>query len=816
MSLESMIKNYLKIAYRSLLRHPGYAFINVFGFSIGLVCCLLILLYVRHELSYDRYHEKADRMYRVTIDAFVGGQEIKAPLAAAPFAESLVSNFPEVESATRIFRSSFVGMDEISVEYEENTFLESRFYYVDSTFFDVFTTSMVNGSRERLLAEPNTVVLTRSTAQKYFGAANPIGRVVRVNDQTEMRVTGVVEDVPAASHWRYDMLASLSTLPISRAPNWFSNPFTTYFTVSEGTNITDLEHKLGAFIREQIAPQMKEVLGVGIEDFLASGGRYEFSSQAVTDIHLHSNLSYELEANSDIRYVYTFSIVALLILIIAAFNFMNLATARSANRSQEVGVRKALGSNRNQLVAQFLLESILLSIASMGIALALVGALLPYFNQWLGISVSLPFNAMWFIAVLGIAVLAVGLLSGLYPAFYLTAFNASSVLKGEMKTGVRSGRLRSGLVITQFMISIVLMTTTGLIYRQMEFIQDKKLGFDREHVVLLDRGATFANQSKAFKEEIMRQPGVIAVSGLDNIPGRLFGDDAFRHIDAPASDLNVLWMMYADEDIVETLGMRMAQGEGFNLDETRDSSMLLLNQSAADLYDWSYPVGEKLASPFSEPGMPDRVYSVAGVVEDFHFQSLHQEIKPMAIEFASSLDMEYFAVRTGPGQMVSAIASIESAWNTFYPDEPFSISFLDDEVAKLYEADRQYGQLLSAFAGLAIFVACLGLFGLAAYMTEQRFKEVGIRKVVGASASSIVLLFSKDFLKRIAISFLIGIPFAMYVMDQWLGRFAYRTDITWDIFIVPGLAAVAISLGTISYHAIRAALMNPIDTLRYE
>ena len=812
-----MLSNYIKIALRNLLRHPGYASINVFGFAVGLACCLFIVLYVQYELSYDRHHEHADTIYRITLDAHVGGQEIIAPLSAPPLASSLINDFPEVEQATRIFRSMFVGDEEVAVEYKENQFIESYFFYVDSTFFDVFTYDVLQGETDDLLTEPNTVVITRSTAKKYFAGQQPIGEVLRVNNHTEFRVVAVVEDPPAASHFRFDFLASLVTLPFGQSTNWFTNPFSTYFVLNEDADLELLEAKLAAFVKAQVAPQMKDILGVSLEDFLASGGRYQYGVQPLTDIHLHSNLSYELLPNSDIRYVYTFSIIAALILLIASFNFMNLATARSANRSREVGVRKVLGSNRHQLVLQFLMESVFMCILAMSIAVSVVASLLPVFNTWLGIDIALPMQSLGFIGLLSLSVLAVAVMSGLYPAFYLTAFRPASVLKGALKTGVKSGRLRSGLVITQFMISIVLMTTTGLVYQQMQFVQNKKLGFDQEHVLILDRGATATNQNAAsFKRELENLPDVVAAAGLDNVPGKIMNDDVFKIAGSDGDDLKVLWVMHADGDIVETLDIQVTMGEAFNRDASRDSLVLILNETAESLYAWDYPIGQKLESPFVEPDAPPRVYDVAGVVEDFHFQSLHESIKPLAIELTGQTDLEYMAIRIAPGSIPDAMAAIESTWNTFYPGEPFSVIFLDEQVNQLYRTDIQHGQLLSLFAGLAIFIACLGLFGLAAYMTEQRIKEVGVRKVLGASVSSIVVLFSRDFLKRVLIAIFIGIPISYYAMEQWLDRFAYRTDISWEVFVIPGALALLITLGTISYHAIRAAFLNPVDTLKYE
>lgn len=816
-----MIQNFIKIAFRNLRRNPGYAAINITGLAIGLACCLYILLYVRHEVSYDRFHENADRIYRLAIDANVGGQELKAPLSPAPMGRALQDHFPEVQHAARVFRSEFVGSESVHVEHEEKRFTEYRFFYTDSSFFDVFSFEVIAGNPHTMLSEPNTVVLTESMAAKYFGAAGgraeqALGRVLRINHESDYRITGVIQDVPDNAHWQFDFLGSLSTFDVSESESWFGNPFTTYFVLREGASIADFEAKLIPFVNDRVAPQIKDVLGVSIEEFLASGGRYEYYPQPLTDIHLHSNLLYEMDANNDIQNVYTFSVVALLILIIASFNFMNLATAKSANRSKEVGVRKVLGAQRRQLTVQFLVESLLLCAVATVLAVALLRGMIPLLNDWFGTSHQVPVGAPGFWIVLVVAVLVVGLLSGAYPAFFLTSFKPVAVLKGKLRSGVRSGRLRSGLVIAQFSISIVLMAITGLVFQQMQYVQSKKLGFDREHVVILDRSSNFTVQSRSFKEELRRLPGVISVSGLNNVPGKLMGDDAFRPAGAPADELNIVWMMYADEDIVETLGLEMALGEGFEFETARDSSLLILNQEAAGLYGWDVPLGERLISPFHEPGGPERVYEVVGVVQDFHFESLHQAIRPIAIELARSPDLEYMAVRVAPGRVPAAVEAIEDTWASFYPETPLVMNFLDENFDALYRADQQHGRLLGTFAGLAILIACLGLFGLAAYMTEQRVKEVGVRKVLGATVSSIVILFSVEFLKKVGIAFVIGIPVALFLMGQWLERFAYRTEISWEIFALSGFLAGLITVGTISYHAIRTALTDPAKTLRYE
>ncbi len=806
-----MFKNYFKIALRNLKKSTGYTVINVAGLAVGLACCLLILLFVRDELSYDRYHEKADQIYRVTLDARLGEQEINGPIAPAPMAQTLVNDYPEVVQATRLF--TYTG--ETLVRYEDNQFIEEQFYFADSTFFEIFTFPLLRGDPETALLEPNTVVLTESTARKYFGQDNPMGKTIRVDDEFDYAVTGVVADVPENSHFHFDFLGSLGTLGNSRNPMWVSNNFRTYFVLAEGHSPDALEAKFPAMVQKYAGPQVEEILGITVDQFFASGGRFEFHLQALTDVHLHSNLDYEIEPNGDITYVYAFSIIALLILLIACINFMNLATARSAGRAKEVGVRKVLGSNRRQLTLQFLMESMLLSVIALGVALVLAAVLLPLFNELSGKALQIDFGDAGLLAgLVGFAVL-VGLLAGSYPAFFLASFRIVNVLKGQGQTGLKSSGLRSGLVVFQFVISILLMICTAMVYRQVDYVQTKRLGFAKEHVIVLERFDALDAQQEAFKQQIRQHPNVVSVAAAGTLPGRTFGDTSFFPEGASPDQLRNIRLLFTDFDLLETLDLDLVDGRFFSRDFTTDSTAVILNEAAVKEFGFTLEetVGKRLVSPgFGED--EEQLIPVIGVVKDFHYQSLRDEIRPLGMFIGRNLT--YLAVRVQPDDLGGTLAAFESQWQSFAPEQPFTYSFLDNDVDALYRADQRTGNYFIVFAIIAIFIACLGLFGLAAFTAEQRTKEIGVRKVLGASVLSIIVLLSKEFTKLVAIAFVVAAPLAFFAMDRWLQDFAFRVDISWPIFLMAGLAALGIAWLTVSYQSIRAALTNPVEALRYE
>lgn len=807
-----MLFNYFKVAFRNLSRHKTYTAINTIGFAVGLACCLLIGLYVRHELSYDRFHEKADRTYRMILDSVILDNEIESPLTPAPMAATLVSDFPEVEHATRIRGTEIFDDAELVIEYGDKRFTEQRVYFADSSLFNVFSFHALSGNPSTMLAAPNSIVLTASMAAKYFGQEEALGKSLLINEENTFLITGIIEDVPTNSHWQFDFLVSLSTLPASADTDWFNNSLYTYFTTQPDADIHALEEKLKPFVNEQVSPRMSALLGMNIDRFHAEGGKLEYYAQPLLDIHLYSNLRKELQPNGDIQSVYIFVTIAFLILLIASANFINLSTAQSAGRSKEVGVRKVLGSRRHQLKLQFLIEAQLLCLASISIALVIIWRMLPMVNERLGTAMTLPLDAPLFVPILLLTIIGVSTLAGIYPAFYLSSFAPAKVLKGQIRTGMKGGRLRKSLVIAQFTITFVLATTTGLVYQQMQYVQNKRLGFDAEQVITLDLTSVDRQNVKAFKQEIQLLSGVQSLASIDHVPDRLISNaGTYRPATASTDDLEVIWQVYADENIIETLDMHLLAGEGLSSGDASGIPAVLLNQKAVDLFGWEDPVGELLASQEA-----DNNFRVAGILEDFHFESLHEEVKPIVIALANDANLNHVAVRLNPNVIPQTLASIQLIWTSFYPETPATFSFLDDQLDALYRNDQQQAQLFGLFTGLAIFIACLGLFGLAAFMTEQRIKEVGVRKVMGASVAQILVLFSRDFLSRIAISFVIGAPIALLLIRHWLDRFAYKLPVSAGVFALAGLAVILIVLATISFHSIRAALANPINALRYE
>lgn len=804
-----MLKNYFKITVRNLRKQFGYTTINILGLAVGIACCLLIFLYVQHELSYDRHHEKADRIFRVGLDARIGDKDFLAPISPEPMREALVTDFPEVEAATRLFAFDNV----VSVGHDDRYFLEKGFFYADSTVFEVFTFSLLQGDPTTALTDPFTVVLTASTAQKYFGEANPVDATLLI-DGRDYRITGVMEDVPAASHVRFDFLASMGSTRATQNDTWLSNNFYTYFVLHEGVDHEAFEAKLEDLVQHYVGPAAQQALGMTVDEYRAAGGRYRYFVQPLTDIHLHSHLDYEIAPNGNAAYVYALSAIAVLILLIACINFMNLATARSASRAREVGIRKTLGSNRGQLIRQFLLEATVMSLLALVVAILLVQVLLPLFNNIAGTSLTNVYvrDGRFLAGMVGLA-LVVGVLAGSYPAFFLAAFRPVAVLKGTSQRGSNT-LLRNGLVVFQFAISIALIVCTGVIFNQMRYMQDKNLGFDQEHIVVIERAWTLRDQREAFRQHLLRTPSVQHVSFTNNLPTRLVGDNAWQREGAPANEVQSLRVIYADDHLLPTLDMELVAGRNFSPELATDSTGVILNEAAVALMGWDDPLGQQLIQPELNSDVPGTRYTVIGVVKDFHYESLHQDIDPLAIQLSAF--GQYWAVRIAPTDLPETVAALRAAWQQFVPEEPFEYSFLDADFDALYGAELRTSQLFKAFSILAILIACLGLFGLASFLIQQRTKEVGIRKVLGATVPGIVALLSKDFARLVLVAMVIAWPVAYLVARSWLQDFAYRISIPWEIFLIAGLVALAIAFLTVSYQSIKAATADPVKSLRYE
>ena len=804
-----MLKNYLVVAWRTLKRQKGHSFINITGLAIGFICCLMIFLFVQDELSYDRFHEKASQIFRVTTEGRIADREFNIAMSSPPLAKALKDEFPQVLQTVRLFRP----WDRILVRCKDKKFNEKRFFYADSTIFDIFTIPLVHGDSRTALSQSHSLVITRTAAQKYFGSENPLGHTLSVDDKIDFQITGVAEDAPLNSHFHFDFLASLTTIHLSRDLNWFNGCLYTYALLQEDGSYHQLESELPAFVQKYMGPQVQNVMGFSIEDFFKLGNSFAFNLQPITDIHLHSNLDYELEANSDVRYVYIFSAIAFFILFIASVNFINLSTARSSTRANEVGVRKVLGSNRSQLVRQFLSESVLLSLLSLLLAAVFLELFLPFFNNLIGKNLSVHFGN-WLIlpAIIGMTLLF-GIIAGSYPAFFLASFQPISTLKGKPGPGGRSAGIRYGLVVFQFAISITLLVVTFVVYEQLEYIRYKKLGFDKDHVVVIQRASALKQQSQAFKQALSQYPSIISTALSNYLPGNDFDINGYRSGESPEGELQPLNQWFADHDFARTLQLEMAAGRFFSSDSTKDSSSIVINQSAARMLGMTEPLGKHLQTVIKGNELN---LTIIGVLKDFHYESLHKEIRPLVIRNLLNANGDYISIRLGPDNLSKTLALLEKKWEEFTPDQPFEYFFLDDSFDKLYRSEQRAGQLFTAFSIIAGLIACLGLLGLAAFSTEQRTKEVGIRKVLGASVPSIIVLLSKGFTKWMLVANLIAWPVAYYVMDRWLHNFAYRTSIELWIFPASALLTLGIALVTVSFLAVRAAFANPVEALRYE
>jgi putative ABC transport system permease protein len=808
-----MIKNYFKLAVRNLLKNKGFSALNILGLSIGVATCLLISLYIFNELSFDKFNAKADRIYRIDADIKFGENPQALAVNPDPLAPTLVKEFPEVEAAVRFrdYGSSLVKKGSQNIK-------ETRIIYTDSSVFDVFTLHFVNGYAKGALAAPKTMVITETTAKKYFRSTNVIGESLTFDNTDVYKITGVIKDLPENSHFNYDFFLSLNGVEEASRNSWLGFNFGTYVVLRPGTDHAAFQTKLSTILDKYVFPQASQILKISKEDFVKSGNYVKFLITPLHRIHLYSDRLGELGINNDIQVIYIFGAVAIFILIIACINFMNLSTARSANRAREVGVRKVLGTVKTQLIAQFLMESVLMSFIAFIIALFLVALLLPYLNQLSGKDLSFnSFMTPGFIAALVGGALFTGFIAGVYPSFYLSSFKPVQVLKGGVASGFKRSYLRSGLVVFQFFVSITLIISTIVIYRQLEFIREKKIGFNKEQVITVKDTYVLDKKSETFKNEVLKYPEFISGSQSGYLPVEpsnrseeaLFAGTVIDNSKAVSSQL---WSV--DEDYIRTFGMEMQTGRGFSKDMKTDSNAVVINETAAKLFGFKNPVGEKISLLEDIKTGKTQTLTVIGVVKNFHFRSLRENIGALTMRLYRSNTNISFRVKGA--NVSSALGHIKTAWKSVASTEPLSYSFLNDDFDAMYRSEQRSGKIFISFAVLAILIACLGLFGLAAYAAEQRVKEIGIRKVLGASVAQIFSILSKDFLKLVVIAAIIAFPLAWWMMDVWLRDFAFRVNIGWWVFVVAGAIATLIALITISYQAIKAAVANPVDNLRTE
>lgn len=803
-----MIKSYLKIALRNIMKHKGISFINIVGLAIGISCSVLIMLFVTNELSYDKFHNKADRIYRLAVRASIGDTKINQTYSSSQTFRMLLEDFPEIETGIK-----FLNLGRTPVIPDEKTFYESSFFAVDSAFYDVFSIPLIHGNPETVLKDPNTMVLSKNTALKYFGDINVVGKVIKVDFSSyggivDFKITGVSENVPNNSHFHYDLLVSSASFPtLINNTGWSANNFITYLLLQEGTSQEWFDEKLKEFTRKHMGEER-------FDEWVAQGNYWEYFLQPITEIHLNSDLNGEFEANGNKTYVYIFSVISIIILLIACINFMNLSTAKSSLRAKEVGLRKVVGSNRNKLISQFLSEAVLLSFISLALGIVIVECLLPVYRNLIGRQLDIHYfdNFVVIPSLLALG-LIVGVISGSYPAFFLSSFKPISVLRGNTGSSKGSSLLRNILVIFQFAISIFLIIGTLVIYQQLKFFQNIKLGFNKEQVLVIRNPGALGNNFTPFKEVLRNYSNVIGVSGSNTLPGRSFSNIGFGAEGVEKSF--TLNLCVCDYDFLKTLKLEMAQGRFFLREFSTDSHAAILNEKAVKLLGWENPIGKKINNWSRNRGN----FTVVGVIKDYHYESLHQEIRPQALFLSGGYYQNiesYISVRLNTENISETVKYVGSTWNDFAPGKPFEYSFLDEDYDNLYVNEKQTRKLFTIFSLFAIFIACLGLFGLASFSADQRTKEIGIRKVLGASVPRIVNILNKNFIKWVLIANLIAWPAAWFIMNSWLQNFAYRIKLSWWMFILAAVLALLIALITVSFQTVKAALKNPIDSLRYE
>ncbi len=821
-----MIKNYIKTAFRSLIRQKIYTSINILGLAVSLCACLLIALYVQHEFSYDRFFLDSERIYKMVLERKYPNHVTHYSVVPHSFAKAMQNDFAEVESTLHVFgpNRNAVVTYKIS-DTEIKSFEENYFLQADSSFLTFFDLEFIKGDKKTALALPNQLIISASIAEKYFGKEDPMGKVLG-GDVDQIKVAGVFKDLPDNSHLKADLIASMAGPQFRQfinQENYTSFDSHTYIKVKSNVNVKALEAKFPKMVDTYAAAGIEHNLGKSWADYKKAGNGYTYTLQPLTSIHLDpTNLEFTISPSGNIKYVYILSFIAILIVVIACINFMNLSTARSAERAREVGVRKVMGSFRNQLITQFLTEAILLSF--IGTLLAIVGVylLLPSFNILVEKQLQFHFSPILLVGIIGIALL-VGLLAGLYPAFALSSYNPVVVLKGNFSGSNKGAWLRNGLVVFQFMISIVLIVGTIIVGQQMDFIQNKNLGFDKEQVLVVKRAFALDKKFETFLDEVRRISEVKAVGTTSAIIGNR--DDINGETFQPEGSDEVLTVkaIRIDDDFSDFIGFELKEGRFF-AKESNDSLNVILNETAVKTMSLADPVGRKLvqSDENNEGTITKRYYTVIGIVKDFHFQSLRDEITPLVIfnreNFGSRMGVasRYIAIKLKSNQFKEVIGKIENLWKEFVPTQPFTYEFLDENLAQGYAEEQLSRKMLSVFSSLAIIIACVGLFGLSAYTTSLRTKEIGVRKVLGASVTGVVVLLSKEFTKLVLLAFVLATPLAWWMMSNWLDSFAFRISMGADPFFIAGILALAIAWLTVSYQSIKAAVVNPVKSLKGE
>jgi len=806
-----MLKNYFKTAWRNLKKHKTSSFINIAGLSIGISICFIIMMYVENELSFDRFNKNADQIVRVVFKADINGGKIFEANVMPPVAQAMKNDYPEVEDATRL---QVAGAPKIT--YKDKSFKDDEMVFVDPNFFNIFTLPLIEGDAKTALQQPNTIIISKAIAKKYFGAEDPLGKtlVFPDNKDASFKVTGVIDKVPANSHFHFDLFASMLNLDDAKSDSWMGSNFFTYLLLKKGADYKKLEAKLPGMVEKYMGPQIQQSMGISLKQFITKGNHLGFALQPLTSIHLYSHSNFELSPPGNAMYVYIFGAIAIFMLLIACINFINLSTASASKRAKEVGVRKVIGSGKIQLIKQFLFESALLVFIALLISIVLVQLALPVFNNLSGKNLSIPFNIKIVAAFVGLGLL-VSIIAGVYPAFYLSSFKPIEVLKGKFTPGNKSFGLRSSLVVFQFFISVALIIGTIVVWQQMKYIQNKNLGYDKEQLLTIPNSYALGKNEEAYKQDMLNDPRIVNATMSSYKPaGPSSGSNALAYPLGHDNEIMRTQEYHVDENYIPTFEMKMANGRNFSKTFATDSTAMIINETAARAFGWNdiTAVGKTIVRQNSTRGN-DVPFHVIGVVKDFNFQSLHEPITPLLMTLEPDWGL-IFKVKTA--DIKSLLATMKTKWDQFNTGEPFNFTFMDDLYNKTYAAEQNTGTILNIFALLTILVACLGLFGLATYTAEQRTKEIGIRKVLGASVTSVTKMLSKDFIKLVFIACLIAFPLSWWAMNKWLQSFAYRIQISWWIFLAAGIIAILIAVITVSFQAIKAAMANPVKSLRSE
>jgi len=816
-----MLRNYFKIAVRNLSQHKFYSLINITGLAVSLACCLLISLFVIDELSFDSSYEDSERIYRTNRHGKYGDNEFNFATAPAPLGPALKNEIPEIETVVR-FRTT--GSNLVKTSDMVESYKEEHFVFSDPEVFDLFQLEIIDGTAKNALLSESSIAISRSMANKYFNTDNAAGETIILDNEREYGIEAVYEDLPDNSHLQFDFILSMENIQRSNSIGWLSNNFYTYFKAKEGVNLKELKGKINSMADKYVGPQLESYSGTSFEEFKASDNFMYFEIQPLTDAYLHSNFTFDIGKTGNATYVYIFMTIAIFIIILACINYMNLSTARSASRAKEVGVRKVLGSYKSHLIRQFLIESVLISLVGFILSILIASVSLPVFNEISGKSLSMPFDQVEFYMVMLGGALFIGILAGSYPAFFLSSFKIINVLKGKLVLRSNSGIIRSGLVVFQFLISIVLLIGTATVYQQLTYIQNKNIGFNKEQVLIVKDTYMLGDNLESFRKEVRNLAPVSSVTSTGYLPINQYyrSDQTFWEKGKKPTGDNLVNMQFwgVDENYLKTMGIELHDGRNFNKDMASDSSAILLNETAFKNYNLD-PDKENWIQTFAFNSNTGEVsteefenYRVIGVIKDFHYESMTQPIGNLALYYGDVTG--YTSVRLNTSNFSGSLSELEKIWKKFLPAVPFNYEFMDSAFGQMYRAETRLATVFTIFAGLAIFIGCLGLFALATFMAERRTKEIGIRKVMGASVKGIVFMLSKDFSKLITVAFILAIPIAWWGANQWLGNYAYKVAIGFEIYLFAGLLAFAIAIITVGYQALKAALSNPVDSLRNE